>query len=106
MSFWITVYLNPDDEDRKAENTLVSWEGNLYSWADALDDLIKAGKLTQTRSDYFPSLYRGLARDVLPILPAVKRPKHSIHYTPEMLKERIDKCPPDAELGLMIWDMG
>ena len=105
MSFWITVYLNPDDEDRNAENTLASWEGSLHRW-HALDDLLEAGKLTQSRSDNFPSLYRGLARDVLPILPEVKRPKISAYYTPEMLQERIAQCPPDAELGIMIWDMG
>ena len=105
MTFWVTVYLNPDDEDRNAANTLASWEGSLHRW-HALDDLLQAGKLTQTRSDYFPTLYRGLARDVLPILPAVKRPKISAYYTPEMLQERIAQCPPDAELGIMIWDMG
>jgi hypothetical protein len=106
MSFWITVYLNPDEEERNAENTLASWEGSLHRWEYALDDLIKAGKLTQMRADYFPSLYRGLARDLLPILPANRKPRYSTYFTPEMLQERIDRCPPDAELGLMIWDMG
>lgn len=105
MSFWITVYLNPDADDRNAENTLASWEGPLHSW-NGFKDLIAAGKLTQTRADFFPSLYRGLACDVLPILPVVKRPKISAHYTPEMLQERIARCSPDAELGIMIWDMG
>ncbi|WP_425914041.1 hypothetical protein [Pseudomonas sp. GWSMS-1] len=106
MSFWITVYRNPDEEERNVENILASWEGSLHRWVDALDDLMKAGKLTQTRSDYFPSLYRGLARDLLPILPANRKPRYSIHFTPEMLQERFDRCPPDAELGIMIWDMG
>jgi len=106
MSFWTTVYLNPDEEERRAENTLASWECSLLRWGNALDDLMKAGKLTQTRSDYFPSLYRGLARDLLPILPANRKPRSSIYFTPEMLQERIDQCPPDAELGIMIWDMG
>lgn len=44
--------------------------------------------------------------DVLPILPEVRRPKISAYYTPEMLQERIAQCPLDAELGIMIWDMG
>lgn len=59
MSFWITVYRNPDEEERNAENTLATWEGSLHRWGDVLDDLMKAGKLTQTRSDYFPTCTGG-----------------------------------------------
>ena len=101
MSFRTRVYMNPDVENVRGENTLAVWDARWPQW---VDDLLEAGKLTQSRSDYFPSLYRGLARDLLPILPAVKRPKTSIHYTPEMLQERINACPPDAVLGIEIWD--
>ena len=106
MSFWVSVYLNPDNDDRNAENVLASWDTGLVRWGSVLDDLVKAGKLTQTRADYFPTLYRGLARDVLPILPADRKTKFSAYFTPELLQERIDRCPPDTELGIMIWDMG
>ena len=105
MSFWITVYLNPDADDRNAENTLASWEGSLHRW-HALDDLLEAGKLTQSRSDNFPSLYRGLASDILPMLPANRRMYPARYFTPEMLQERINACPPDAVLGIEIWDQG
>lgn len=43
---------------------------------------------------------------MLPILPEVMQPNISAYYTPEMLQERIAQCPLDAELGIMIWDMG
>lgn len=103
MSYLTRVYMHPDVEAVQGENTLAAWDAR---WPEWVDDLLEAGKLTQSRSDNFPSLYRGLARDVLPILPEVKRPKISAYYTPEMLQERIAQCPPDAELGIMIWDMG
>jgi len=106
MSFWASVYINPDDDDRNGDNTIASWETRLIHWDSVLDELVKAGKLTQCRSDYFPSVYRGLARDVLPILPADRKTKYSAYYTSEMLQERIDRCSPDTELGIMIWDMG
>ena len=103
MSYLVSVHMHPDVEAIRGEHTLAIWEAGWPQW---VDDLLEAGKLTQSRSDNFPSLYRGLARDVLPILPEVKRPKISAYYTPEMLQERIAQCPPDAELGIMIWDMG
>ena len=105
MSFSLTVYKNPDDTENKRENILAAWDGWPHRWS-ALDDLIKAGKLTQTRSDNFPSLYRGLARDLLPVLPADRQLRISLYHTPEMLQERIDKCSPDTEVCLEIWDLG
>ena len=103
MTFWVTVYLNPDDEDRNAENTLASWEGSLHRW-HALDDLLEAGKLTQSRSDNFPSLYRGLASDILPMLPPDRGTYPARIFKPEVHWERINACPPDAVLGIEIWD--
>ena len=103
MSFRTRVYMNPDVENVRGENTLAVWDARWPQW---VDDLLEAGKLTQSRSDNFPSLYRGLASDILPMLPANRRMYPARYFTPEVLQERIAQCPPDAELGIMIWDMG
>lgn len=106
MSFWVRVYLHPEDPNAYGtENTLVSWHtrGTLR-WAD---ELVEAGKLTQTRHDYFPCRYVGLARDLLPALPAEwPSETKSLKHTPEEFQERINNCPPDAEIGMDIWDNG
>jgi len=56
MSFRTRVYMNPDVENVRGENTLAVWDARWPQW---VDDLLEAGKLTQSRSDNFPSLYRG-----------------------------------------------
>lgn len=66
MSFLTRVYMHPDVEAVQGENTLAAWDAR---WPEWVDDLLEAGKLTQSRSDNFPSLYRGLASDILPMLP-------------------------------------
>jgi hypothetical protein len=66
MSFSIRVYMNPDATEKTPENTLTAWYGSLQ-W---VNELVEAGKLIQTRFDYFPSLYRGSAHDLLPLLAA------------------------------------
>ena len=101
MSFLTRVYMHPDVEAVQGENTLAAWDAR---WPEWVDDLLEAGKLTQSRSDCFPSLYRGLASDILPMLPANRRMYPSRYYTPETLQERINACPPDAVLGIEIWD--
>lgn len=100
MSFQIRIYMHPDVEAVRGVNTLALWEGRLQ-W---VDELAKAGKLTQTRSDNFPSLYRGSARDILPMLPANRRMSPALYFTAEQLQERISACPPAAVLGIEIWD--
>lgn len=93
--------MHPDVEVVRGENTLAVWETR---WPDWVDDLLEAGKLTQSRSDTFPSLYRGIARNILPMLPANRRMSPALYFTPEVLQERIDACPPDVVLGIEIWD--
>ncbi len=56
MSCQIRIYMHPDVESVRGENTLALWEAGWPRW---VDELAEAGKLTQTRSDNFPSLYRG-----------------------------------------------
>lgn len=70
MSFLVSVHMHPDVEAVRGEHTLALWEAGWPQW---VDDLLEAGKLTQSRSDNFPSLYRGLASDILPMLPANRR---------------------------------
>ena len=101
MSFLVCVHMHPDVEAVRGEHTLALWEAGWPQW---VDDLLEAGKLTQSRSDNFPSLYRGLASDILPMLPANRRMYPARYFTPEMLQERINACPPDAVLGIEIWD--
>lgn len=101
MSYQVRVYMHPDVEAVRGENTLAVWETRWPQW---VDELTEAGKLTQTRSDKFPSLYRGTASDILPMLPANRRMYPALYFTPEVLQERINACPPDAVLGIEIWD--
>lgn len=56
MSYQIRIYMHPDVESVRGENTLALWEAGWPRW---VDELAEAGKLMQTRSDNFPSLYRG-----------------------------------------------
>ena len=90
MSFRTRVYMNPDVENVRGENTLAVWDARWPPW---VDDLLEAGKLTQSRSDNFPSLYRGLASDILPMLPANRRMYPARYFTPEVLQERINAWP-------------
>ena len=101
MSFQIRIYMHPDVESARGENTLALWEARWPQW---VNELAEAGKLTRTRSDNFPSLYRGAASDILPMLPANRRTSPALYFTPELLQERINACPRDAELGIEIWD--
>lgn len=101
MSYQVRVYMHPDVEAVRGANTLAVWETRWPQW---VDELTEAGKLTQTRSDNFPSLYRGTASDILPMLPANRRMSPALYFTPEVLQERINGCPPDAVLGISIWD--
>lgn len=101
MSYQIRIYMHPDVESVRGANTLALWEAGWPRW---VDELAEAGKLMQTRSDNFPSLYRGAASDILPMLPANRRTSPALYFTPELLQERINVCPRDAELGIEIWD--
>ena len=103
MSFLVSVHMHPDVEAVRGEHTLALWEAGWPQW---VDDLLEAGKLTQSRSDNYPSLYRGLASDILPMLPPDRGTYPARLFKPEVHWERINACPPDAVLGIEIWDQG
>lgn len=95
MSWWIRVYLEPGERD----DTLAVWESGAYEWSK---ELTEAGLLTQTKSGGYPNEFRGSARDLLPLLEAVK-PQHAGESFSKY-QDRIDKCPRDAELVVSLWD--
>lgn len=102
MSFSICVYMNPDRRLPDSADVLAYWESSRLHW---VDELAKTGKFTQTRSDYFPTTFRGLASDLLPLLPPDRKTAMSLKFTAETLQERIDRCPADAVLGVDVWDL-
>ena len=46
MSYQVRVYMHPDVEAVRGENTLAVWETRWPQW---VDELTEAGKLIQTR---------------------------------------------------------
>lgn len=95
MSWWIRVYSEPGERD----DTLACWEADDGRW---LTEMVAAGKLQQLKRGGYPSLYRGAASELLPILQALDK-----HFPGEMFtkhQERIDGFPPDRELTVALWD--
>lgn len=95
MSWWIRVYVEPGER----EDTLAVWESGAYRWAEKLTE---AGKLTQTKAGGYPSEYRGSAADLLPLLQELEQRHVGEQFS--KYQERINRCPPDAELLVELWD--
>lgn len=95
MSWWIRVYVEPGER----EDTLAVWESGAYRWAERLTD---AGILKQTKTGGYPSEYKGLARDLLPLIQDLEQRHVGEQFS--KYQERIDRCPSDVELLVELWD--
>lgn len=95
MSWWIRVYVEPG----KREDTLAVWESGAYRWAETLTE---AGKLKQIKTGGYPNEYKGSASDLLPLLQDLEQRHPGEQFS--KYQERIDRCPPEAELLVELWD--
>lgn len=106
MSYWISLHarLSPSEEDTQ-ENLLACWDTDLFLFplADKLAEMVEAGKAKQTKFDYYPCAYSGSAGDLLPLLLQSLTQAHERAIQVKH-QDRIERCPPDAELHIAIWD--
>jgi hypothetical protein len=120
IGWWIFVIAQTPEERAVAEDlkegVLATWEASLAG-IDWIDALVKSGKAARVLAGGYPSRYRAIARDVLPLI-AGGPPAHDgiavigdDYVMPgdwsgnvTLHGDRIERCPPSQVLTIEVWD--
>ncbi|MFC7410392.1 hypothetical protein [Hydrogenophaga atypica] len=126
IGWWFIVSTQTPDEIDQADQinrraaALAQWEirADGIRW---IEDLVQAGKATKLSGSGYPNRYTALAADVLPLISARYATPASLarlsladdEYVPlwkqhkliEWQVERIEACPPEKLLTIVVWDL-